>query len=297
MSDVYAPHQIFLAPARARAELWRLAIGILMGAAIFIGLQSASVAIVNVLLPPDDLMTLETEMALGNTQMGGVLLLGRFILLIIALAAVVHQLHGRNPLTLLGPLPLAKTQFLRVLAAVSALLVVIWILPPSETIFPISPNVPFFDWLRFLPLALIALLIQVGAEELLLRGYLQQQLGARFRHPLVWMVLPSILFGLLHYQPDMPSIAWVSVGWATIFGLVAADLTARSGTLGPAIALHLANNAVAILFVSSEDFLTGLALYRMPVALDDPAQLWPYLLIDLAIMAVSWLVARLALRC
>jgi len=297
MSDSYAPLQIFLQPARARAELWRLAAGILMGAAIFIGLQSASLAILNVLLPPDDLMTLETEMALGNTQMGSVLLLGRFILLIIALAAVVHQLHGRNPLTLLGPLPLAKTQFLRVLTAVSALLVVIWILPPSETLRPVTPNVPLFDWLRFLPLALIALLIQVSAEELLLRGYLQQQLGARFRHPLVWMVLPSVLFGLLHYQSDMPETAWILVGWATIFGLVAADLTARSGTLGPAIALHLANNATAILFVSSEDFLSGLSLYRMPVALDDPAQLWPFLLIDLCVIGVSWLTARLVLKC
>lgn len=297
MYPAYAAHDQFLEPARARAEPWRLAVGLALGMVIFTGLQWAAIGVLIALLPPEDLMTLQTEMALGNTQMGAVLMLGSFGLMIIAVTAITAQVHQRSPLTLLGPLPLAVVQFRRVLVALVVLMLAVVVLPPSEFLSPLERNLPTGDWLRFLPLALVALLIQVGAEELLFRGYMQQQLGARFRHPLVWMGLPSILFGLLHYRPDLPETTWLLIAWATLFGALAADLTARSGSLGPAIALHLVTNSSAILFVSSDDVLSGLALYRMPVSLDDPAQLWPYLLIDLAIMGTSWLAARLALRC
>lgn len=293
----YSAHEAFFQPARQRSEVWRLFAGLGLGAVIFIGLQSAAITVLIALLDPDDLMTVQTEMALGNTQMGAVLMLGSFSLMIIAVAAVVHQLHKRNLLTLLGPWSLAAPQFLRVIWALAVLNLVVWILPPSETPGEVTQNVALADWLRFLPLAVPALLIQVSAEELLFRGYMQQQLAARFRNPLVWMGIPAILFGLLHYRADLPETTWLLMAWAALFGALAADLTARSGSLGPAIAMHLVTNASAILFVSSDDMLSGLSLYQMPVALDDPASLWPYLLIDLGMMLTSWLAARLALKC
>jgi hypothetical protein len=67
-------------------------------------------------------------------------------------------------------------------------------------------------WASFLPLALVGVLVQTGAEEVLFRGYLQQQLAARFASPLAWMVLPSVIFALLHYQPElMGENAWLMV--------------------------------------------------------------------------------------
>ncbi len=297
MYPAYAAHELFLTPARARSEPWRLVVGLGLGLVIFIGLQWAAIGVLIALLPPEDLMTVQTEMAQGNTQMGAVLMLGSFGMMMVAVAGVTGQVHQRSPLTLLGPPMRAVKQFRQVTGALLLLMLAIWLLPPSEFLSPLERNLATGDWLRFLPLALPALLIQVSAEEMLFRGYLQQQLGARFRHPAVWMVVPSLLFGVLHYRPDLPDTTWLLIAWAVLFGVLAADLTARSGSLGPAIALHLVTNASAILFVSSDDMLSGLSLYRMPVALDDPAQLWPYLLIDLGIMGTSWLAARLALRC
>lgn len=297
MRPAYSAHDAFVAPARPRSELWRLGLGIVMGIVIYAGLQGALIAALIALLPPEQLMTVQTDLALGNTQMGAVMLLASFALLGVSVAAVVHQLHRRTPFSLLGAWPLAGRQFARVLGALALLAAVIWVLPPSEALGQIQANVPLTDWLKLLPLALAALLIQVSAEELLFRGYLQQQLAARTGNPWVWMGVPSVLFGLMHYRADMPDTTWLLIGWAVLFGVLAADLTARAGTLGPAIALHLATNASAILFVSSDDMLSGLALYRMPVAMDDPAQLWPYLLIDLGMMATSWLAARLVLKC
>ena len=147
-----------------------------------------------------------------------------------------------------------------------------------------------------MPLSLGAVLVQTGCEELLFRGYIQQSLAARFKSPLIWMLLPSILFGLAHYQPETAGDnAWLIVLWAAVFGLINADLTARSGTLGPAIALHMTTNAVAVLLISVHDQMSGLSLATIPVATDS-AELRNWLAIDFAFMLVGWLAARLAIR-
>lgn len=153
-------------------------------------------------------------------------------------------------------------------------------------------------WLLFLAPAMLALLIQVSAEELVFRGYLQSQLAARFGNPVIWMGLPSILFALLHFgNAGTGGHAWLIVIWAAAFGLVTADLTARSGTLGPAIALHFLNNFVAILlFAPAADF-NGLALYTFPAAMMENAILARWMPVEMATLLCAWLGARLALRC
>ena len=75
-----------------------------------------------------------------------------------------------------------------------------------------------------------------------------------------------------------------------------ADLTARSGTLGPAIALHFINNVSAVLIVSLPDGLAGLALYVAPFSLDNTELLRAWLPVDFMLMLVFWLAARLAIR-
>lgn len=146
-----------------------------------------------------------------------------------------------------------------------------------------------------MPLALPALLIQTGAEELIFRGYLQSQLAARFRSPVIWMVLPSALFAVLHFDSTAGANAWAIVGVTFLFGLVAADLTARSGSLGPAIALHMGNNISSVLFVGLPGNLSGLALFLLPVEASDPALriLFP---VEALLLVLIWLAARVAIR-
>jgi membrane protease YdiL (CAAX protease family) len=139
---------------------------------------------------------------------------------------------------------------------------------------------------------LAGVLLQTGAEEILFRGYIQQQLAARFRSPILWMILPSALFGVLHWQPDvMGDNAIYVVAAATLFGLLAADLTAKTGSLGAAWGFHFANNVVAILIVSLDGPLSGLALYTASV---DPAspEIRPLILLDMGTTVVTWLIIR-----
>ena len=81
-----------------------------------------------------------------------------------------------------------------------------------------------------------------------------------------------------------------------MFGVLTADLTARAGTLGPAIALHFINNVSAMLIVSLPDDLSGLALYVVPFSLEDTAAVRAWLPVDFALMIVFWLAARLAIK-
>ena len=219
-----------------------------------------------------------------------------FVFMIAGTLTASILLQGRGLLSLLGPLPYVIRDSARALAALVLLYGVVTLLPPYG-LGDLQPNLAVPTWLILLPISLILVLIQVSAEELFFRGYLQSQLAARFAHPAVWIVLPSVLFGALHYSPaDHGDSAWLIALWATVFGIFAADLTARTGTLGPAIVLHFVNNVSALLFISLDGPLSGLALYTLEADMTDASVLMPLLWVDAAMMGVSWIAVRLALR-
>jgi membrane protease YdiL (CAAX protease family) len=126
------------------------------------------------------------------------------------------------------------------------------------------------------------LLLQVTSEELVFRGYLQQQLAARFDSRWIWYVLPSVLFGFLHYDTEiMGSNAWIVVAHTTIFGMIAADVTARTGNLGAAIGLHFANNLFALTIISLDGSLSGLGLYKTAFHVSDEVAIRSVLIPDI----------------
>ena len=219
-----------------------------------------------------------------------------FGLLIVALGLTLRIVHRRGLSSIIGPRALALRQFTRAMGVMLLLYGALLFLPMPEGLEPVA-NLPASQWLMLLPLALTGLFLQVFAEELVFRGYLQSQLAARFASPLVWMVLPSVSFAMLHYDPiSFGANAWVVVAWAAAFGLAAADLTARSGTLGPATALHFINNFSAIMIAAPRGQFDGLALYAYPFTVDNADALWAMMPLDLLILVCGWLAIRLSLR-
>jgi membrane protease YdiL (CAAX protease family) len=237
------------------------------------------------------------ELTTGSTPLAMFALLLSFGMISIAVFIGVRLVHKRSGLSVFGPMILAVPQFVRVLGVLTILGVALMILPPYGMGGSLVPNLSFGLWIVLLPLSLVAIFIQISAEEIFFRGYLQQQLAARFRSPIVWMVLPSLLFALGHYQPgEAGQNAVMITVWAGLFGLLMADLTARSGTIGPALAVHFVNNVTALLITALPDSLGGLALWHTPFGLQDTAEMRAWLPVDFALMIVSWLAARLALR-
>ena len=204
--------------------------------------------------------------------------------------------HRRSPRSLIGPgartlrhgtIAAAVTfGFLGVLSLAT--------LPLSD--WPLR-NQPLTTWLAWLPLGILALIFQTGAEEILFRGYLQSQLAARFRNISVAIVVPSILFGFAHYVPVFPTLAALTyVLIAALFGVLAADLTIRTGSIGAAWGFHFANNALAVLVVAPSGSITGLALWRTAEEFGPESFTSPLVTIEVLVLLASWALIRRALR-
>ena len=100
---------------------------------------------------------------------------------------------------------------------------------------------------------------------------MMQQLAARFRSPLIWLLLPAVLFGLIHFDPTTNGANnWAVIGAVGLFGLIAGDLTRRTGSLGASWGMHFANNVLALLILPVSGALDGLGLFRTPYLSDDP---------------------------
>lgn len=291
--SAYAPHETLVAPARAYPELWRVLAGLGLVGLVVVTMNLILFATVTSSGSPELISSLQG----GSSPVAMLMLLASFGFATLGVTLAVRLFQHRGLGTVLGPTRRMIEQFWRVLFALLVLGLVLFVLPPYDMGVPLKPNLPVPQWILLLPFSLVAILIQTSSEEILFRGYLQQSLAARFRTPWVWMGIPSILFAAGHYAPNAAGDNAILVAvWACVFGLLSADLTARAGTLGPAIAMHFANNTMALLVISLPDNLSGLALFHLPYDMSDTGVLRQWLIVDFGVMIVSWLVARLALR-
>ncbi|UZD90528.1 CPBP family intramembrane glutamic endopeptidase [Cognatishimia activa] len=291
--SAYDAHQNMIAPARASASLPRLSVGLVI---LFIAVIAFNLGLFQILQSIEAWDRLEYELITGNTARAMLVTLFSFIMPAAALWVVVRLVHDRSFTSLLGPIQPAFRDFFRVFRIVLLLVAVILVLPSPAGQQPLM-HLGFPAWLPLVLPALLGLFIQVTTEELIFRGYLQSQLAARFASPLVWMVLPSIFFGFLHFSPEVyGENAMLIALWATAFGIAAADLTARSGSLGPAIAMHFVNNIVAIMIVAMQHHWDGLALLHVPYGPQDVDLVRAALILEGPILLCLWLGARIAIR-
>lgn len=142
-------------------------------------------------------------------------------------------------------------------------------------------------------LALLAVIslttpLQAAAEEVGFRGYLTQALASWFARPAVGTVVAgavsALLFALAHGTQD----AWLFAD-RLAFGVVASWLAWRTGGLEAAIALHVANNVVSLVYTAA----TG----SLEATLTASTLEWQFAVLDVAMMVgYAAVVDRLARR-
>ena len=293
---MYPRLEAFIAPARKRPQLWRLLLGLGLIAAVYVGAGFGLFALLPLLLPPDQLNAIARTMQPPSSPQAVLVLFATFPPVILATWLVARWLHGRSLQSLLGPRGSLLRPF--ALAAGSVLVLAAAYLALWLRVFDPVPNLGLGTWLKLLPLTLLCLLIQTAAEEILFRGYVLQQLAARFASPLVWMALPAALFGLIHYDPAAGGLINLLVmGSAAIFGLIAADLTALGGSIGAAWGFHFANNLMALGILALDGSISGLALWRTPYSTATIADHPGVMLADTALTILAWaLLRRLLVR-
>lgn len=126
-------------------------------------------------------------------------------------------------------------------------------------------------WVLWLLPMSAALLIQIGAEELVFRGYLLQTIRARGGNIFWAAVVPSFLFGLGHFDPETYGInAYFYVLHTTVLGIILCLVTLRLGNLGAALGIHFANNALSCFVLGVSGELNGMALFDWQIDQKSP---------------------------
>lgn len=284
----------YIAPARRFPQLWRLGLGFALVLGTYFAWMAAMGLGVWALSGIDLVEDRLRRLGRGGDPLTMLALLATFLGGWLGVWLAARFLHGRGWRSLFGHPPQVLADFALgagvMLGLGGGLMALALPLLPA-----LEPALPWRLWLAVLPLALLGVLIQTGAEELVFRAYLQQQLAARFASRLVWMGLPSALFGMAHFAPgETGADVWLVVAATGLFGLVAADLTARAGALGLAWGLHFANNVLAILVITAMPGMDGLALFRLAEGAE--IHMTPLLLADMALMALVWATCVLWLR-
>jgi membrane protease YdiL (CAAX protease family) len=288
----YKLHENLVNPARQKSGIFRLLLGLVILTLIYLVLLTALLFALKLTMGGVWVSNLRPGVVTSPGQT--LTLLGSFSTMAIAVGAVVLILHHRSPTTLLGGLRPAFDQFCQSIRGLIPYLIIVILLVFSSQ--DMQPHLAIGTWLTLLPITLVFLMVQVGAEELVFRGYLQSQLAALNAPTFVWILLPSVAFGLLHYDPTTTGdlAPWI-VLWAIFFGVAAADLTARYGTLGPAIAMHFVNNFAAITLMGVKDNLGGLNLYVYPFSISNTSKFTEILPLETFALGLAYLSIRWAM--
>lgn len=289
--------EAYIASARRYPQIWRLVLGCISGFAVyFIGFMLIVAFFSSFFLFDKPTQALMLELGASPTPAHMAVLLSTFIPMALGALAMAAW-HRRGLASLLG----RRARFIEFFVK-GALIIVginacyfLYVAVFSDEVYP--PNLAFEIWARNLLWALPLLFIQITAEELIFRGYLQQQIAARFKGFFWWMILPSALFAIGHFDPTLDaSIAWGLVIATGLFGVIAADLTRLTGSLAAAMGLHFANNFFSMFLIGTPDKLSGLALYHSTHDMNDVEVMQGLLLLEIAILIVIWIIARRVVR-
>lgn len=294
-SDLETPEPIdFASHIDDRFDIWRIILGIFLVSALWLGAAIGMGFLAAAFFPDLAEQVFENTPGLGNQPEDLAFVLLTFLPVWIGLAVVLPLLHRRAPLALLGPSHRVNWQHFR-LAAVLVLAIAVGF----EMAFQLPTlllDLPHYkahmllqlpQWTLWLLPMLLLLFVQIGAEELLFRGYLLQMIRARGGGFWLAIALPSFLFGLLHYEPEtFGQNAYLVVIVTTVLGILLCKVTLRTGNLGAALGIHFANNLTVMFLLGIDGNMDGMALFSAQIDLTSPLVSASLILQTLVMLAV-----------
>ena len=243
----------YLALAKARPGLWRIAATVLL----LILLEVAVMAAIGAALVASG----DEEMAFLRDPRGQLIVtLAALASAPAALAVAVNVIHGRSFSSLLGARSRLETAELAI-GAVSAIALASLglLLTTSLGLLSVTVIEDYRPPWAFLLAAFLLVPAQAAGEELVFRGYLLQEIGSRLPYAIAWAGAPSLLFALLHFgggDTELEAAAYIAS--TLLFGLFAAALVWRTAGLSAAIGFHVANNWVALCLFEPPQGVDGL---------------------------------------
>ena len=244
-----------------RSQIWRICLGLFLISIIYVFSSFGWFIVL------DRLAEIRLE-GLGSTPADLAALLFSFFFIWLGIALVCRWLH-RHPLhALYGPtykinwqhfLIGAGLAFATAIISETSISVISWYFfdPSSQA----NPNITATLWLRWVIPMSALIFVQIGAEEMLFRGYLLQHIRARGGRFWWSIFLPSFLFGMLHFDfPFFGLNAFFYMLHTSVAGIILCLVTLKTGNLGAALGLHFGVNALMLIF-GLEGHLDGMSLF------------------------------------
>lgn len=270
----------FWTPAYPRIQIWRTVVGFIVIHAVFFAATFVIFIVGAKLLHTDPAAILD-----ASTPAKAAIFFLTFLGYHLGLWITVKTLHKRGFRSLFGPALRVNWRHFRVgllvaigtsIAAIILQFVQPLFLPAGDDI-PAQQSMSLASWALLIVPALALVLLQIFAEELVFRGYVLQQLRARFRSIWIWAILPSLAFGVLHFDPATYGLnAVFYVTHTTVIGILLAIVTVRTGNIGAAAGLHFGNNAMLV-FSGTKGSLDGFSLFLTEMDLTGAHMTWSIL--------------------
>lgn len=126
-----------------------------------------------------------------------------------------------------------------------------YLFAPEEFVVQFQPQ----KWIPLVFISLVFLGIQATTEELLFRCYFTQGVALLFSHRLFALVIPAVLFGLVHLgNPEVAEHGWQSMLPSYILmGLFFGIITLMDEGAELAIGFHIANNVFISLLLTTPE--------------------------------------------
>ncbi len=183
------------------------------------------------------------------------LMLLPFVVSMLVLFVLIKPFHKRGVRTLFtGSSKIRWKRFF-----VGALVWLMLLLADFALSYSLNPQdfVLNFNANSFLVLFLVAIVlipIQASTEEILFRGYLAQGVAAVTKNKIWVIIIPSIIFGLLHAaNPEISEYGfWLTMPQYIIFGLLFGLISVLDNGIEIAMGAHSINNLFLSLIITSK---------------------------------------------
>ena len=257
----------FFQHARPRNQVWRILLGLFIIAIIYFAVIFAT----NIVLAWKGIDLYKVMMS--GSPSGLAIMLLSFFPVWVGIEFVSRVLHKRRLQALYGPsYKLDWIHFLKAGGVVVTMILIIeavtqlYLLNSGQEIYSRNMIDDLSRWCLWVLPLLGLLMIQIGAEEILFRGYLLQTISARGGNFFWAAALPSVLFGALHFDyVNFGNNAFAYVISTSVFGMILCAVTLRLGNLGAAFGLHFFNNFIALFIYGLNDELGTMALIHIDI--------------------------------
>ena len=267
-----SPFERFIAPAAPKGSWWRVLIGLGIIVLCWLGWSILLVSVLGAgLLAPFGLDSAAldglTNGIRASSPAGVMVFMMTFWGLWIGLWVATRLMHRRPFRTLFHPEKRgAWADFgkgVLLILAFHAIGMTAYILTDGP---PARSDLPLNIWAVWLVPMVLAIMIQATSEELLFRGYILQHFAQWSRNPIIWAVVPGLVFTAIHYDESIPSGVMLHILFHIfLFSIIAAAAVWRTGNLWMAAGIHVANNIFAIGVVSMEGYGLGFELFLFPI--------------------------------